>query len=84
MATVDLTQTALPLFGTGAPKSEKYRFYTCELKATSWECQKGNKIIPNSIATQLIPIESWIPTFIDPLLLSHRLKKPVAIKPPTS
>lgn len=62
----------------------KYRFYTCEIKARSWECQAGDKFLTTVMATQLIPIESWVPKFMDPLILSYMLQKPVTIKPRTS
>jgi len=81
---------SLYLTGTGMPPPEKHRYYICELKWNTWECKRQEK--PDSpyeksvdaLASQVVPVRKEIPSFFDQLLLAQSLRKPVAIKPPTS
>jgi hypothetical protein len=68
----------------GSPPNENYRFYTCELTRTHWECRKGFFEKPrrlDSLCSQIIPIESWKPAFLDPVFISFKLQKGVLIRP---
>ena len=61
---------------------EGYRFYTCELTWNHWECKKGfHQMTPSAIASQIIPVSTWVPTFLDPAILSLKLQKGVVVRP---
>lgn len=70
-------------FTSHSPNPEdKYRFYTCELKPSHWECQKGfHEMKDKCVVTQVVPVRSWIPTFLDAGIISYTLKKGVVIRP---
>ena len=73
------------LFGGKKPEEkERTRFYACELKWNHWECRRTEQKIwtpkPDSIATQLVPINTYIPEFFDTAIISYKLRKPVLVK----
>ena len=75
------------VFATGLPKpppSEGYRFYACELKPTTWHCKETQVLhwepSPGTLLTSLVPINKWVPRFLDPIMISGSLKKPVIVK----
>ena len=64
-----------------------YRYYACELKATHWKCERMEDTKETSwnpstgtLATTLVPVSTWIPTFLDPLIVSSKLKTPVLVR----
>jgi hypothetical protein len=85
MASLALQPETVSLFGGKKPKNpERHRFYACELKWNAWNCRPTEEKIwkpaNDTLATQLIPVGSWVPKFFDPLILSYSLRKPVFIK----
>ncbi len=85
MASLSLQPEAVSLFGGKKPeKPERTRFYACELKWNAWNCrptqEKTWKPANDTLATQLIPIQAWVPEFFDPAILSYKLSKPVLVK----
>lgn len=88
MATVQIRDetSIFSKFITGPPNSnskDRTRFYACELKSFGWTCKKSEELTwkpqADSLATQVVPIASWSPVFLDQLVLAHKLKKPVSI-----
>lgn len=66
--------------------NDRYRFYTCELKWNHWECKKGFdvKMSENTMSSRIIPVHSWFPQFLDPILISFTLPNSVLIRPDPS
>lgn len=64
--------------------NKKHRFYACELKWNSWHCTPTEEKIwnpnPSTLATHLIPVNKWVPEFLDAAVISLKLQKPVLVK----
>lgn len=72
--------------GTGLPSPEKYRYYVCELKWNTWECNKKehpneiHQLTSGALASKLIPIDKRTPKILDPLILSLKTRIPVKMR----
>lgn len=82
MASVTVQPDSFSVFG--GKKPETPRFYACELKAKHWECKQTQEKqwtpAADTLATQLVPVDSSFPKFFDTAIISYKLRKPVLVK----
>ena len=63
---------------------QRTRFYTCELKSFLWDCRPTDSNAthsPSVVATALIPVDDRVPKFLDPLIVSYKVRnRPVMVR----
>lgn len=85
MSSISAEHGFATIFGGKKPDTpDRSRFYACELKFNAWSCrptqEKSWKPAPDTLATQLIAVNNWVPEFFDPAVISLKLRKPVIVK----
>lgn len=70
--------------GGRGEKPDRTRYYACELKWNHWECKQTKEKTwspaPDTLVTQLIPVNGYSPRFLDKAIITYKLQKSVSMK----